>query len=230
MTIVSLNWMQKGCASTLCAWALVLGAPALAQPSSICGDLAAAQGPYDYRVERYWVTFIERNHFTPLVEAGIRGVSGHPGGDIDFLLRYVPNHPRGLVAMQRLSERMQWNKPPGATYDVECYYDRALRFRPDDVVPRVLYAGYLGKRARLEQALTELSRAVTHAGDNGFSHYNIGLQYVELGQFDKALVQAHRALELEFGRTELRDRLRAAGRWQDPPPASVPAPASAASQ
>jgi tetratricopeptide (TPR) repeat protein len=227
--MIGLKRLHSAFASVLAAAALLHGGPAQAQAASICGTLEAAQGPYDFRVERYWVTFIERNHFNAQVEAGIRGISGHhPGPDIDYLLRYVPNHPRALLAMTRLSERNQWTRPAGATYDVECYYERALRFRPDDTVPRVLFAGYLAKRSRMPEALAELARAATFAGDNAFSHYNIGLQYFEFREYDKALEQAHRALALGFPRMDLAERLRAVGRWRDPP-AAASAPESAGS-
>ncbi len=215
-------------ASTFLAATLALVAPVVSAQvtPAMCGDLRAAQGPYDYRVERYWVPFIERNHFTPQVESLIRGVAGYVGSDIDFLLRHIPNHPRGLIAMTRLSERSQWQRPQGATYDIECYYERALRFQPDDVIVRMLYVSYLTKRSRREEALVQLRQAKLDAGENGFTHYNIGLLYLDLDQPDLALESARRAQALGFVRPELIDRLKAAGRWTD---AAAPAPAAAAS-
>jgi hypothetical protein len=217
------------------AGAAQVEAHAQAAPS-ICGDLAAAQGPYDYRTERYWVDFIGRNHFPPYVEALIRGKSSYIGGDIDFVLRHIPNHHRALLAMTRLSERGRWTRPAGASYDIDCYFDRAVRFRADDVIVRMLYASYLGKRSRRPEALRQLDIAVTYATDNPFSHFNIGLHYFDLDAFDKAADQARKARAMGFTRPELVDRLRAKGRWQEPPPeadasggvaASAPQPASA---
>lgn len=37
-----------------------------------------------------------------------------------------------------------------------------------------------------------------------------------MGQYDKALVQAHKALALGLERTELVDQLKAANQWQEP--------------
>lgn len=197
---------------------------------SACGELAAAQGPYDYRTERYWVPFIERNHFHPEVEALIRGASGYIGSDIDFVLRHIPNHHRALLAMTRLSERQKWQQPQGANYTVDCYYERALRFRPDDVIARLLFSAYLIKRDRRDEALAQLARATLDAGDNGFTHFNIGLQYLDLQVFDKAADQARRALALGFTRPDLVDRLRAIGQWSEsPPPVQASAPSDGAS-
>ena len=118
--------------------------------------------------------------------------------------------------MTRLSERAKLPKLPHAAYSVECYYNRAVRFAPDDTVVRALYAQYLAKNGRVNEALSELDVAVPYAKDNPFSHYNIGLVYFDLGQFDKALAQAHRALELEFEKTELSDLLKGVNRWREP--------------
>lgn len=198
--------------------------------SPTCGELAAAQGPYDYRTESPSVKFIEGNHFRPEVEALIRGVSGPVGADIDFVLRYIPNHHRALLAMTRLAERRQWQQPQGATYTVDCYYDRALRFRHDDVIARLLFTAYLIKRDRRDEALAQLARATVDAGDNGFTHFNIGLQYLDLRMFDNAADAARRALALGFTRQELVDRLRAAGQWRESPlPAQANAPSDGAS-
>jgi tetratricopeptide (TPR) repeat protein len=195
-----------------------------------CGELSASQGPYDYRTESHWVKFIEGNHFRPEVEALIRGVSGPVGGDIDFVLRYIPNHHRALLAMTRLSERQHWQRPQGAKYSVDCYYERALRFRHDDVIARLLLTAYLIKRERRDEALAHLTQATVDAGDNGFTHFNIGLQYVDLRMFDNAADSARRALALGFTRSELIDRLQAAGKWRESPlPAQADVPSAGAS-
>jgi hypothetical protein len=57
------------------------------------------------------------------------------------------------------------------------------------------------------------------AKDNPFTHFNIGLVYFDLKMYDRALAQAHRAIELQLPRTELRDMLTKAGHWKDPPAA-----------
>jgi tetratricopeptide (TPR) repeat protein len=190
------------------------------EPQASCGSLHAPgqYGPYDYRTDRDKLQIVEVNHFTPRVEQLIGGISGTLGGELDYVLRAFPNHHRALNAFTRLSERSNWQTPQGAKWGVDCYFDRALRFRPDDTVARLLYASYLGKRKRVEEATAQLERATVDAGDNGFSHYNIGLLYFEIGAFEKALAQAHKAASLGFARPELAQRLNAAGKWRDPEP------------
>jgi tetratricopeptide (TPR) repeat protein len=74
----------------------------------------------------------------------------------------------------------------------------------------------LAKRKRPEEAKYQLDAAVEYAKDSGFSHFNIGLIYFELGAHEKALAEAHAALRLGFERPELVELLKAANKWEEP--------------
>jgi tetratricopeptide (TPR) repeat protein len=216
--------LALGAAVSLCLWVCT----AAALPAH-CGPLANAYGPFDYRTDRDRLPIVEQSHFTPGVESLTKGVWGPVGGALDYVLRAFPNHHRALLALTRLFERSGWQIPRGARYDIDCYFERALAFRANDVVARLLYASYLKTRGRRDAALAQLAVASEFAGENSFSHYNIGLQYLELGEHAKALEHAHRALALGFERTDLGDRLKAAGRWQEPPAPGAASAAKAAS-
>jgi tetratricopeptide (TPR) repeat protein len=193
-----------------------------------CGELANAYGPYDYRTDRDKLPIVEGAHFTPAVEALVRATTGYLGQDIDYTLRAFPNHHRALLSMMRLAERAKTPQAAKANYSVECYFDRALRFRPEDTTARMLFATYLNKNRRTPEAKQQVDLAVTQAGDNAFTHYNAGLMYLEMKDYDAALKQAHRAQSLGFIRPELRDGLKAAGKWVEPPADPASAPASSA--
>ena len=198
--------------------ALMVSASTRAQTST-CGDIANAYGPYDYRTDRDKLQIVETFHFTPEVEALIRGRSGYLGGDLDYTLRAFPNHHRALIAVMNYGRKMKTTQPEGLPRQVECYFERAIRFRPDDEVARMLYAKFLAGVNRISEAARELEivSAAAAAAGNGFTQYNVGLLYFELGQFDRALKQAHLAASLGFSGTALRDELSRAGRWQDAP-------------
>lgn len=67
-----------------------------------CGALQNAFGPFDDRTARgYNLDVVGSYHFTPPVEALIRGASGTIGGDLDYTLRAFPNHHRALNATNR---------------------------------------------------------------------------------------------------------------------------------
>lgn len=188
-----------------------------------CGPITNHYGPFDYRTQKASLKIVEEYHFTPEVEALIRGKSGYLDSDIAYTLHTSPNHHRALIALTRLAERLKTTQPAHLVRPVECYFERAIRFRADDTVVRILYAQFLTKGGRKDEALYQLDTAVTYAKDKAFSHYNIGLAYFDMGQFDKALAQAHTATALGFDRTALADQLKGVNKWQEPVPMQEPA-------
>lgn len=183
-----------------------------------CGAIGPTRG--DYIGNRQNLAIVERGHFTPQVEQLIRGESGtNIGGDLDYTLKSFPNHHRALAAMVRLAEVQKTPQPRGASYTVECYFDRALRFRADDVVARMLYAQFLIRNKRDADAAAQLERALVDAADDPLTHHNVGLLYFDLKRYDKALAQAHRALALGSARDDLRTKLKEVGQWREPAPA-----------
>lgn len=187
-----------------------------------CGSLDNAYGPYDYRTDRDKLQIVEVAHFTPPVETLLRGERGHLSQDIDYTLRASPNHHRALASMTRLAERQKVDKVAGASWDVDCYYIRALRFRGNDTTVRMLYATYLHRQGRTEEAHKQLNVAREFAQDNPFTHYNLGLVYFDIGSHEQALASAHKAMALGFPRTELKDKLAAAGKWAEPAASAPP--------
>ncbi|MEH0165821.1 ABC transporter permease [Roseateles microcysteis] len=211
--------LLPGLGASMLALLLATPLPASAQEGvNMCGRLDNAYGPYDFRHDRDKLPIVLGAHFTPMVEALIRGTtSQRPGADIDYTLRAIPNHPNALLSMARLADRERTDQPVGSRYTVDCWFDRAIRFRPDDHVVRMLYANFLTEKKRSEDALRQLEIVrLQLAKDNPLTHYNLGLLYLGLQIYDKALVEAHQALALGYPRTELQEKLRAAGRWKEP--------------
>ena len=189
--------------------------------NSACGSLKNGYGPYDYRTDRDKLPVVEGAHFTEPIEALIRGSqSNHPGGDIDYTLRAIPNNHRALIAMVRLGEREKTPKPRNSSHSIECWFERAILFSPDDGIVRMIYSSYLNSQGRVPDATRQLEIATNYAKDSAFTHYNIGLHYFDMKNYDKALVQAHRAIELGLPQTVLRDKLKSVGKWAEP--ANVP--------
>lgn len=206
-------------------WLGVSGAQAQMSPSQ-CGSLNNSFGPFDYRTVRgTQLQLVESAHFTQSVELLIKGNAGYLGGDLDYTLRAFPNHHRALISMMRYGERLKVAKVPSANYEVECYLVRAVTFQPDDAVARMLFAQFLMKAKRRDEALKQLALAQPLAQDNPFTHYNLGLSYLGAEAYDQALKHAHTAMALGFPRTELREQLQAKGQWKEP---AVPEPAASA--
>lgn len=198
-----------------------------------CGPIRTPghYGPYDYNTNRDKLGVVEWYHFRPQVAALIKPMFSSFGADISYTLKAFPNHHRALETLIRLYDREPGAAPRESAFTYDCWFERAMRWRPDDLVARLLWASFLIKTKRPEMATAELAYADATSGEDGFSHHNIGLLYARMGAFDQALVQAHRAQALGFVRDDLRDILVKAGRWSDQPPAatSATAPARAAS-
>ena len=183
-----------------------------------CGALANAFGPFDYRtIPAEPKHLVEGSHFPPSVETLIRGARGYIGADIDYTLRAIPNHPRALLAMSRLGIKLKTERPAGALYTGECYFARALEFAPDDPMPRLIYAIYLKDRNRKAEALEQLDTSAKLQKEM-LSYefpYNLALEYVNLGAYDKALPYAQKAYQLGAPFPAVRKKLEAAGKWSE---------------
>lgn len=196
----------------------------------LCGGLDnGGNGPFDYRVVRgRELKVVEDYHFNAKVEGLVAGQSGAIGDDLNYVLRVFPNHHRALVSTTHLAKRSKALTAPHMPLSVECYFERALRFKPDDTTVRMLFAGYLNDLKRQDEAVLQLNRAVELGKDNPFTQYNAGLFFVEMGRFERALQQAHIALAMGFTKPELKQKLQAAGKWVDPAASDMVPSAAAA--
>jgi len=207
---------------------LGLGAPATSAASAtdekvvssfapgICGPLENPFGPFDYRTtppERK--SLVERFHFTTRVELLQGGESGKLGSDLNYTLQVFPNHPRALFAVSRYSIRHKTQRLPGARYPAECYFDRAIRFTPRDPQVRALYADFLIKWNRPDDARKQLIATEKMEIPSPEVYYNLGMAWADLGDYDKALPLARQAYAGGVQFTALKDRIEKAGAWRD---------------
>lgn len=205
-------------------------AKALTAEEMACGTFSRADRltPEDYRTPSRRLANVEHHHFQPSVENLTRHMQGSFGSDIDYTLWGYPNHHRALATLVKLGQREKTDQPRGSSFTIDCYFRRALRFAPDDLIVRMLYADYLGRVERKDDAMRQLAFVTAEAGNNPFTHYNAGLVYLQLGAYTEARAQAHQAEALGFDRPQLREALEKAGHWQ--PRVAQATPDMAASQ
>jgi len=192
--------------------------PSTPLPSAIglCGPLKNSYGPFDFRTDKGKLSIVEEYHFTPAVETLKHGnTSTYIGADLDYTLRAFPNHHRALYSAMRLAVRTRSSQPQGMNYPVECYFDRAIRFRPDDAQVHALYGFYLIQGKRLDEARRQFEAAEKLAPEDPQVLYNIGLGYADLKDFDKSLEFAHKAYQAGVRFGGLRERLQQAGKWRE---------------
>jgi hypothetical protein len=185
-----------------------------------CGPLENAYGPFDYsnpthKAEK--LPIVESFHFNSDVESLKRGMTGHlPGSDLDYTLRAFPNHHRALYSMGRYAlQHPNSRVPPGANWSGECYFERAIRFRDDDPVVRIVYGVYLSLAKRYPEAIEQLQEARRLDDQNPEVHYNLGLLYEKTGQDELALQHAKKAYEIGYPLKGLRNILVRKGVWVD---------------
>jgi hypothetical protein len=192
---------------------------ASAQLPGDCGNpFESGYGPFDYRTATYdqkHLVEIVGGHFTTSVETLVSGNTGTVGKELDYTLRAFPNHPRALLAMIRLGQRDRTTRPKGAEYTVECWVERAVSFRPDDIGVRQVRGIYYSMLKKYKEAIADFKTVIEQQPDSANAHYNLGLSYFEVGSYDDALAEAKLARSLGFPLDGLKNKLKAKGKWRE---------------
>ncbi|MBA4141415.1 MAG: tetratricopeptide repeat protein [Nitrosospira sp.] len=185
-----------------------------------CGELkiAGGYGPFDYTNAEHKLDklpVVEAHHFTPNIEKLRHGNSGPLGAELAYTLHAFPNHHRALSAMSKLALRDKTLKPEGSSRSVLCFFDRAIRFKPDDGMARMLYGDYLLKSGQPNDAAEQLRIAAALEPENPNINYNLGLLYMQKKDYEQARAYAKKAYDLGFPLPGLKNQLMRAGKWED---------------
>jgi len=191
-----------------------------------------AYGDYNDPAQAVRLHTVEFNHLNSDVLHLRKGeTSTNLSQDLAFALRQFPNHPAALNAMGDWQLKHGVTDDPNANvWTAECYFQRAIAFRPNDPVVHLVYGIYLHKAHRLQDA----ERAYQSAEDSGAHSadyfYNRGLLEVDLGNLDKAEEYAQKAYAQGFPLPGLRDKLARARAGKRAPGAPSPPPQARAPQ
>lgn len=198
--------------------ALLLALGVTGEAFATCGAPLNANNfgrPIDYYNprEKPQIQLVEKFHFTPKVEALLAGESSPIPDDLHYTLRHIPNHPRALDAMSRW--QVANRRPATAAYwEAECYFERAIEFRPEDATLYLLYGIHLHRKKELDAALVQYQEALRLEPDRAETHYNIGLLHFDRKDYAAARAAAIRAYELGYPLAGLRNRLKRVGEWK----------------
>jgi len=139
--------------------------------------------------------FVETYHFTAEVARGsAHGQSTvHVIKDLDFTLRIFPNHYLALESVERyaLSGGEFLAERPG-----ECYFKRAIAFRPDDSGVRIIYGNYLLRCTKLKKEL--LRRRLQCAGYDDPAYMDPRVLKAAREQYETALQLAPTSAEVNY--------------------------------
>ncbi len=183
-----------------------------------CGPLENDYGPFDYtNYEHYTqkLPIVEQYHFNHDVEALIKGLSDNIYGDLQYTLWTFPNHHRALVSMSKYEFEVDNARETllEAQYGVDCYFQRAIAFKPTDGVVRLIYATYLHKKGYFDRAETQYNEALVLNPSSAEVHYNMGLFYVDRNKLGLAVKHGHKAYELGYPLLGLKNKLINKGVW-----------------
>jgi len=185
-----------------------------------CNGERQGYGPWDYTNadERGKIPIVEQYHFDKDVELLIRPMQGNFAGDFDYTLRAVPNHHRALLSLIRyqlqLNAKLRNTHKPKSP--VECYLLRAINFSPDDMTAVSLYAYYLHKMNKNEEALKAYEFALAKEPDSISLLYRFGLFLVDIKKYEKALEIATKVYKNGKAPNGLKNKLIKLGLWKNP--------------
>ncbi|ADJ28627.1 TPR repeat-containing protein [Nitrosococcus watsonii C-113] len=199
--------------------------PAIGLGQQRCGELLPETARYHDRQDDYLdphpavrrhLKLVNDYHF----RLQIRQLKGNPvdiANNLDYTLLHFPNYHEALYTASRF-ERLQGRKLPQKAEwtwrrSAECYFIRAIRFRPKDGVVRMLYGIHLHKSGELEQALEQYEIGLDLIPDSSELNYNLGLLYFELKKYQLAKKYAATAYELGYPLPGLKTLLEKEGYW-----------------
>ena len=183
----------------------------LAFKSAVAGIVEG--GPNDYydpspRV-REVVGSVESLHLNKAVAHLKEGNITLACSELDFTLRWFPNHPRGLQFATQLFSQYSC---PGEK-DGDYYFKAALKLSPDNGTIHTLYGVLLHRKGLLDKALEQYQLALVELPDSADLHYNMGLMYIEKKEYQNALQHAQKAYALGHPLPGLRNKLVALKVW-----------------
>jgi len=200
-----------------------------ARASVTCGNpFVNGYGPYDYTNPNHYqekLPIVEKHHLQndvidnalligPKTEKPLYVV-----GNLDYTLRAFPNHHKALMAMGNYLSYLKKEEPDEYMIMVkkfrtaECYFQRAIEFKPNDAYVYLLHGILLYKNNDLKKSIEQLNKAEALKPDNAEIQYNIGLIYFKQNEIDLSVKHAKKAYSLGFPLPYLRDELEKLGKW-----------------
>lgn len=216
---------------------------ARAQTGTECGgfESAGGVGPWDYGdpanhrptgdAPKGRAKLVENVHFKPAMrDLNTKRYSpARLSSEIRYTLGVFPNHYIALNSLSKLEKHYGGRPAEGYKESAplklvaECYFQRALLFKPDDARIHVVYGIHLHDRGRLAEAIKAYETAESLGEASIMFAYNFGLVLADAKQYDRSAEYAQRAYGGGYPLPGLARKLEAAGHR-----IAVPAPTRAA--
>jgi len=159
------------------------------------------------------LNYHEYFHIQPAAKALSSGnLEWNVMNNLHFVLHKVPNDHRALALL------VGWDKAGGRDPNYKspvCYLTWAALFAPNDASVWNYGGYYFYQHKDLQRAKAWWEQALTIDEQNAEVHYNLGLLYADLGQFDDARQHAQAAYAAGYPLPGLREKLQRAGHWSE---------------
>ena len=165
---------------------------------------------------------VEKYHLNPGITTARANQYQGAHGELDFILRYFPNHPQALVLMSEVC--VKWKQP--ARCNADAYFEKALQVNPQAADTYTIQGIYLQSSGRVDRAIESYKKALELNPTSRNAHYNLGLAYANKKDFAQANEHAQQAYALGMTFPGLRNMLTKAGAWKPLPAASAAPPAT----
>lgn len=149
-------------------------------------------------------------HLQPALDAMKHGNWQSARDNLEFILRVFPNSPQALNGISELCV-LKWKSPQ---CDADPWFEKAVAVNPEIATTWVIYGIHLQRKKRPSDAVGALERALKLSPNSVNAHYNLGLAYFDLKDYDNANRQAQAAYALGAPLPGLRDMLKRAGAWK----------------
>ncbi|MFC6438697.1 tetratricopeptide repeat protein [Bowmanella sp. JS7-9] len=139
------------------------------------------------------VNLVEKHHFNSDVQNLNKGQTSRLPGDMLFILKIIPNHPRVLLTYSRYEKKYTelesfrlndaHNKPP---YSAECLIKRAINVYPQHTETHKVLGIHYFQHGNFQQALQPFKHIEATNPNDIENLYNLGLTYCKLGEIELA--------------------------------------------
>ena len=177
---------------------------------------AMAQGNKDYynpgtsTAERTFFAQVHSYHLQPGIEKMFRGQYQEAYQEFIFILVGFPNSPQALNMISELCAN-KWKSPK---CEVDSVFNKAVARNPTIAETHVIYGIHLLRLGKSAEAVEKLNEALKLQPNSLNAHYNLGLAYFGLKQYELANRHAQASYALGAPLPGLRDKLVRIGKWQ----------------
>lgn len=180
-------------------------------------------GPFDYNTATHAERrLVEGTHFNEHYQAYLVGKSKFqktrdyiietPAAGFGYTLWAFPNHPFALSAIEDIGTKQKSEKLMGLQLRVHCYFQRAVKFKPNDATVRALYGYYYARRGKQKEAEFQVEKAMELSPDDKSVLSYAAFSYLKINKPDLAAQIAKRAYEAGYQLPGLRRQIERTGR------------------